>query len=163
VDVVPTILDALALDPALLPLARGASPAARRGAVVSELDWTFRGVRRRPGRPAGQHHAWMLRTERWNKQVHGTGGYSPQLFDLAANPEEFFDLGAEPSLAPVRKALRERQLAWFTGLRCRTTLTWTEADLRTDAPTRRACSSRAVGRGASRRCAAATNQPLSGR
>ncbi|GGG40624.1 sulfatase [Caldovatus sediminis] len=140
VDVVPTILDALALDPAphlvegrsLLPLARGASPPAWRDAVVSELDWTFRGARRRLGHPAGQHHAWMLRTERW-KYVHWTGGYRPQLFDLAADPEEFFDLGAEPALAPVRAALRERLLAWFTGLRRRTTLTWAEAELRTDA------------------------------
>lgn len=84
-----------------------------------------------PLRPC-QHHAWMIRTDRW-KYVHWTSGYRPQLFDLAADPEEFFDLGAEASLAPVREALRARLLAWFTGLKRRTTLTWAKAELRTDA------------------------------
>ncbi len=139
IDVVPTVLDALALDPAehvvegrsLLPLTRAAAPATWRDAVVSELDWTFRGTRRRLGHPTGQHYAWMLRTERW-KYVHWTDGYRPQLFDLAADPEEFHDRGADPALEPVRRELRERLLAWFCGLKRRTTLTWAEAELRTD-------------------------------
>jgi len=138
IDVVPTILDALGLDPAehvvegrsLLPLTRGASPPWRE-AVFSELDWTFRGARRRLGLPTGQHHAWMVRTNRW-KYVHWTDGFRPMLFDLAADPEEFHDLGADPALAGVREAMRERLLAWFTGLKRRTTLTWAEAELRTD-------------------------------
>jgi arylsulfatase A-like enzyme len=138
IDVVPTILDALGLDPAehvvegrsLLPLTRGASPPWRE-AVFSELDWTFRGARRRLGLPSGQHHAWMVRTNRW-KYVHWTDGFRPMLFDLAADPEEFHDLGADPALAGVREAMRERLLAWFTGLKRRTTLTWAEAELRTD-------------------------------
>jgi hypothetical protein len=32
----------------------------------------------------------------------------------------------------VRRELRERLLAWFGGLKRRTTLTWAEAELRTD-------------------------------
>lgn len=140
IDVVPTILDALSLDPAehvvegrsLLPLTRGtAAPDGWRDAVVSELDWTFRGARRRLGHPTGQHHAWMLCTARW-KYVHWTDGYRPQLFDLQADPEEFHDLGANSSLEGVREEMRERLLAWFTGLKRRTTLTWAEAELRTD-------------------------------
>jgi arylsulfatase A-like enzyme len=138
IDVVPTILDALALDPAdhlvegrsLLALTRGA---ARdwRDAVFSELDWTFRGARRRLGLPTGNHHAWMVRTDRW-KYVHWTDGFRPMLFDLAADPDEFHDLGAEPALESVRAAMRARLLAWFTGLKRRTTLSWAEAELRTD-------------------------------
>jgi arylsulfatase A-like enzyme len=139
IDVVPTILDALALDPAshvvegrsLLPLTRGGDSPGWRDAVVSELDWTFRGARRRLGHPTGQHYAWMLRTDRW-KYVHWTSGHRPQLFDLAADPEEFHDLGADAAYAPVREALRGRLLAWFTGLKRRTTITWAEAELRTD-------------------------------
>jgi arylsulfatase A-like enzyme len=139
IDVVPTILDALALDPAshvvegrsLLPLTRGGDSPGWRDAVVSELDWTFRGARRRLGHPTGQHYAWMLRTDRW-KYVHWTSGHRPQLFDLAADPEEFHDLGADAAHAPVREALRGRLLAWFTGLKRRTTITWAEAELRTD-------------------------------
>ncbi len=155
IDIVPTILDALAQDPAshvvegrsLLPLLHGgavrsqsAEGAAResagpelpwRDAAISELDWTFRGVRRRLGHATGHHHAWMVRTARW-KYVHYTSGYRPQLFDLAADPDEFHDLGADPALQPVRDEMRERLLAWFTGLKRRTTLTWAEAELRTD-------------------------------
>lgn len=138
VDIVPTILDGLALDPAahlvegrsLLPLTRGAA-GAWRDAVFSELDWTFRGARRRLGLATGQHHAWMVRTERW-KYVHWTDGIRPQLYDLAADPQEFFDLGADPALEAVREAMRDRLLGWFTGLKRRTTITWAEAEQRTD-------------------------------
>jgi arylsulfatase A-like enzyme len=92
VDVVPSILDALAQDPAE-HLVEGRSllgPDARhRGrlaqAAFSELDWTFRGARRRLGQPTGHHHAWMVRTERW-KYVHWTSGYRPQLFDPGERP-----------------------------------------------------------------------------
>jgi len=138
IDVVPTILEGLALDPAehliegvsLLGLTRGTATAWRE-AVVSELDWTFRGARRRLGHPSGQHHAWMLRDARW-KYVHWTSGYRAQLFDLEADPEEFHDLGADPAFEAIRAAAREKLLAWFTGLKRRTTLTWAEAELRTD-------------------------------
>ena len=139
IDVVPTILDALGLDAAehvvegrsLLPLTRGAADLAWRDAVFSELDWTFRGARRRLGLPSGQHHAWMVRTDRW-KYVHWTDGYRPMLFDLAADPQEFHDLGADPALQGIREAMRQRLFTWFTGLKRRTTLTWAEAELRTD-------------------------------
>ncbi len=138
VDTVPTILDALGLDPAphllegrsLLPAVRGAAPA-WRDAVFSELDWTFRGARRRLGLGTGQHHAWMVRTERW-KYVHWTDGFRPMLFDLRTDPEEFFDLGADPAREDVRHAMRARLLHWFTGLKRRTTITWPEAEAATD-------------------------------
>jgi arylsulfatase A-like enzyme len=138
IDAVPTILDALGCDPAphliegrsLLPATRGVA-GGWRDAAFSELDWTFRGARRRLGLPVGQHHAWMVRTDRW-KYVHWTDGFRPQLYDLAAGPEEFRDLGADASLEAVREDLRDRLLAWFTGLKRRTTVTWPEAEARTD-------------------------------
>jgi arylsulfatase A-like enzyme len=138
IDCVPTILDALALDPAehlvegrsLLALTRGGGTAWRE-CIFSELDWTFRGARRRLGHGTGQHGAWMVRDARW-KYVHWSSGHRPQLFDLANDPEEFFDLGAEATHEGVREAMRERLLAWFAGLKRRTTLTWAEAEFRTD-------------------------------
>jgi len=114
----------------LLGLTRGTATA-WRDFVVSELDWTFRGARRRLGHPTGQHHAWMLRDARW-KYIHWTSGYRPQLFDLQADPEEFFDLGAEPGLEAVRAEARAHLLGWFTRLKRRTTLSWAEAEFRTD-------------------------------
>ena len=138
IDLVPTFLDALNLDPAehlidgrsLLPLTRGKATD-WRDAAVSELDWTFRGARRRLGLPTGHHHAWMVRTGRW-KYVHWTDGLRPMLFDLRADPEELHDLGADPAMGEVCREMRERLLAWFGGLKRRTTITWAEAELRTD-------------------------------
>jgi arylsulfatase A-like enzyme len=79
----------------------------------------------------GNHRAFMVRTARW-KYVHWTGGLPPQLYDLEADPEEFHDRGRDPTLEPVRAELRERLLDWATNLKCRTTLTWPEAEFRTD-------------------------------
>ncbi|WP_431282432.1 sulfatase-like hydrolase/transferase [Humitalea sp. 24SJ18S-53] len=138
IDILPTILEALGLDPALhLMEGRSLLPATRgrqgpwRDAVFSELDWSFRGARRRLGLPIGEHHAWMVRTEAW-KYIHWSSGMPPQLFDLAADPEEFFDRGTDPTLEPVREKMREKLLAWFAGLKHRTTMTWAEAERVTD-------------------------------
>jgi len=139
IDCVPTILDAVGADPArhvvegrsLLPLVRSEAVDDWREAAFSELDWTFRGARRRLGEPTGQHMAWMVRTARW-KYVHWTSGYRPQLFDLMQDPQEFHDLGADGTLAGVRDAMRHRLLTWFTKLKSRTTITWAEAEQRTD-------------------------------
>jgi arylsulfatase A-like enzyme len=138
IDGVPTILDALGMDPAehlvegrsLLALTRGAATA-WRDCVFSELDWTFRGARRRLGHGTGQHGAWMVRDARW-KYVHWSSGHRPQLYDLVNDPQEFFDLGAEATHEGVREAMRQKLLAWFAGLKRRTTLTWAEAEFRTD-------------------------------
>ena len=56
----------------------------------------------------------------------------PQLYDLAADPDEFHDLGTNPALEGVRASMREHLLDWATNLKCRTTLTWAEAEFRTD-------------------------------
>jgi arylsulfatase A-like enzyme len=138
IDCVPTFLDALGLDTAphllegrsLLGLTRGTAADWRDG-VVSELDWTFRGARRRLGLPTGQHRAVMMRTDRW-KYVHWTSGMRPQLYDLRDDPEEFLDRGADPALEPVRQEMRDRLVEWALGLKCRTTCTWPEAEFRTD-------------------------------
>jgi arylsulfatase A-like enzyme len=93
IDLAPTILDALGLPGAphvlegrsLLPILRGEAVADWREAVFSELDWTFRGARRRLGLPTGQHRAFMVREAGW-KYVHWTSGLPPQLFDLSQDP-----------------------------------------------------------------------------
>lgn len=139
IDVVPTILDALGLAPAphlvegrsLLALSRGEPAQGWRDVAFSELDWTFRGARRRMGIPVGHHHAWMVRTADW-KYIHWSTSMPPQLFDLRADPEEFFDLGQSPEHEAVRAAMKERLLAWFASLKRRTTITFEEAEAGTD-------------------------------
>jgi FAD/FMN-containing dehydrogenase len=102
-----------------------------RDVAFSELDWTFRGARLRMGIPVGHHHAWMVRMADW-KYVHWSTGMPPQLFDLRADPEEFFDLGQSPEHEAVRAAMKERLLAWFGSLKRRTTITWEQAEAGTD-------------------------------
>ena len=73
----------------------------------------------------------MVRTAEW-KYVHWSSGMPPQLFDLTADPEEFFDLGQDAAHAVTREAMKARLLTWFTGLKRRTTITWDEAERATD-------------------------------
>jgi arylsulfatase A-like enzyme len=136
VDVVPSVLDALGLPAqperiegrSLLPLTRGTA-GSWRDCVFSELDYAFRQARRTLGRGQYECRAWMARTERW-KYVYWIGD-RPQLFDLEADPDEFFDLGSDRSLEPVRAAMQARLFDWFTRLKRRTTVNPDELEART--------------------------------
>ncbi len=128
VDIVPTFLEALGLPVAteriegrsLLPLTRAGDALRWRDAVVSELDYSYREARRILGRSPQECRAWMVRTDRW-KYVHWQG-FAPQLFDLAADPDEFDDLGTSPAHEDVRREMRERLLEWFSRLKRRVTV-----------------------------------------
>ncbi|SOY65018.1 sulfatase-like hydrolase/transferase [Cupriavidus taiwanensis] len=141
VDVVPTVLDALGLPPAdhrvegrsLLDLTRAADrdgAGAWRDAVVSELDYAYRGARVALGRHPDACRAWMVRDARW-KYVHWQG-FRPQLFDLHNDPQEYFDLGTDPGHEAVRSAMRLRLLDWFCTLKPRVTVTNEEVAARTN-------------------------------
>jgi arylsulfatase A-like enzyme len=129
IDLVPTFLDALHLPMArervegrsLLPLTRGADATGWRDAVFSELDYGYREARRMLGRAPDACRAWMVRTERW-KYVHWQD-FRPQLFDLAADPGEFDDLGDDVAREDVCSEMRERLLAWLMRLKRRVTVT----------------------------------------
>lgn len=53
---------------------------------------------------------YMLRDRRY-KYVYYAGGHPPQLFDLAADPQENRDLSADPAYAPVLERLHQELLA----------------------------------------------------
>jgi arylsulfatase A-like enzyme len=137
IDVIPTVLDALALPPArhrlegrsLLELTRGTDVKDWRDAVFCELDYAFRQARRDLGRAPDECRAWMVRTARW-KYVEWQG-MRPQLFDLASDPAEFRDLGAEPRFEKVRQEMRDRLLDWLSRCKRRTTVTLEEVEART--------------------------------
>ncbi len=52
----------------------------------------------------------MVRTDRW-KYVWWQG-YRPMLFDLANDPKERRDLGADQTYAPIFREMEERLDAW---------------------------------------------------
>ncbi len=139
IDVVPTILDALSIAGAphrieghsLLPATRRLEGAVRRDAAFAELDYGFRRARRVLGRSAGECRAMMVRTDEW-KYVHWEG-MRPQLFDLARDPHELRDIGADPAHDAVRARMRERLFDWLASLKRRTTITEDRVEARTDA------------------------------
>ncbi|MFO1303746.1 MAG: sulfatase-like hydrolase/transferase [Burkholderiales bacterium] len=136
VDLVPTFVDALGVagstycdGRSLLPLLRGGATAWRDD-VLCELDYGFRRARLALGRGPAECRGFMVRTCDW-KYVHWEG-LRPQLFDLAGDPLELADLGADPRLDAVRRAMRERLMDRLATLRHRVTLDDAEILARTD-------------------------------
>lgn len=137
IDVVPTVLDALGIERpdrcegrSLLPLVRGEVVAGWRDSAFCELDYGFRRARRVLGRRPGECRAHMVRTAAW-KYVHWEG-FRPQLFDVAHDPLERLDLGADPALATVRAELAARLFDRLAAARRRTTIDDDEVEARTD-------------------------------
>lgn len=142
VDVVPTILDALGIAGAphriegrsLLPLLRGEAVTGWREAVFAELDYGFRRARRVLDRGVQECRGFMVRTA-MHKYVHWQG-FRPQFFDLAFDPDEFDDLGAETGFDLDRGRLTERLFDWLAARKRRTTVP--DADVERDTDTHRA-------------------------
>jgi arylsulfatase A-like enzyme len=137
VDVVPTVLDALGLPAAphriegrsLLPLTRGETPA-WRDEVVAELDFSYKGARRRLGLDVDECQGYSLRDERWRYVWWQSA--PEQLYDLASDPQQFVDLGRSPATEAVRRDFRDRLLAWLAGRKRRTTVTHPQVERATD-------------------------------
>ncbi len=131
IDMIPTFLDMVGdwhdkghvlEGRSLLPLIRdGQSEVNWRDAVFAEIDYAFKPVRRYLDDRAPQDsRGFMVRTARWKYLLWE--GYDPQLFNLDADPNEFADLGTDPSHANVRAELHERLFAWLRGRRVRITI-----------------------------------------
>lgn len=137
VDVLPTILDAIGSDYAgspiegrsLLPLVFGQAKE-HKEFVISEIDYSFRRVRRTLGRKPHECRGIMIRDARW-KYVHWQG-YRPQLFDLQEDPHEYMDLGTSTVHQFIRQGFNEKILAWHSTRRARKTLSDQVVEKRTD-------------------------------
>jgi choline-sulfatase len=99
VDLFPSVIEAV-----------GAERAPEDGDLPGESLWRLAGEPDRPRTAFSEYHAiysasamFMLRTER-HKYVH-YGGARPQLFDLAADPDETVDLAEDPAHADLRANL----------------------------------------------------------
>jgi arylsulfatase A-like enzyme len=118
IDLAPTFLDHFggAAKPhvlegaSLLPLLRGERPAQWRRCVFSEYDYSMQEARLSLEQPIRDCRLFMVFDGRW-KYIHATG-FRPMLYDLVLDPDEFFDLGADPRYEPERTRLREALLEW---------------------------------------------------
>jgi arylsulfatase A-like enzyme len=128
VDVVPTCLAALA-QPAndhlvegrsLLSLLRDGQTESWRDAVFSELDYSFREARKLLGRKPQECRATMVRTDRW-KYVWWQD-FRSMLFDLANDPRELRDLGADGAYSHIRREMEGRLAAWLKARKTRVTV-----------------------------------------
>ena len=128
IDLAPTFLEAMGgkakphvlEGQSLLPLLRGATMATERRAVVSEYDFSFDAARLKLGSKVADSRAVMVFDGRW-KYVH-VPGYRPMLFDLATDPAELRDIGADPAFEAERARLREIMLDWALKPASRTTM-----------------------------------------
>jgi len=139
IDLIPTFVEAVGgeVHPqrlegrSLLPLLReGAADVAWRETVFSEIDYAFRAARKVLNIAPDEALAWMIRTERW-KYVYYEG-FTPQLFDLEADPDEQKDLGLSEGHADIRSDLHEQLFAWLRHRRSRRTISDDMVDKRTD-------------------------------
>ena len=94
----------------LLPILHGIQPAHWRQFVISEYDYAMQAARTTLGRSVDQCRLFMVFDGRW-KYIHAPG-YRPMLYDLATDPAEFNDLGANPTHAVERDRLRDALLQW---------------------------------------------------
>jgi arylsulfatase A-like enzyme len=130
VDLIPTFLDALGADAAeqshrlegrsLAPFLAGAQPAQWRRFGVSEYDYSVLPVAARLGVAPRDARLFMIADKRW-KLVHAPG-FRPMLYDLATDPNELRDLGADPRFEAERQRLMAALAAWGLRLSQRTTL-----------------------------------------
>lgn len=129
VDVVPTVLDALGIEPpahrlegqSLMPLLHGQSVQNWRNASFSELDYSWRQARITLGKGVHECRGFSLRSHAW-RYVWWLGERE-QLWHLDSDPEQLMDLGAEPSTADVRARMRDQLLDFLAKRRNRTTVT----------------------------------------
>ncbi len=83
-----------------------------RDFVISEYDFSARKARKMLGRAARDCRLIMIYDGRY-KLVHAEG-FRPMLYDLAADPQEFHDLGGNAEYGEARARLNGYLLAWLS-------------------------------------------------
>jgi arylsulfatase A-like enzyme len=123
IDLIPTFLEALGADASaqshrlegrsLLPFLKGEAPGNWRRFAISEYDYAMLPLAGKLNVEPREARLFMVADKRW-KYVHAIG-FRPMLFDLAYDPDELRDLGADPAYAAERARLAAVLDAW--GLR----------------------------------------------
>jgi len=119
IDLVPTFLDCAGGDSAahllegrsLVPWLHGDQPKGWRDYAISEYDYAPSPMSVRLGVEPRDARLFMVVDRRW-KFIHAEGGFRPMLFDLDNDPQEFFDLGADPAQNAVIELMYQRLGKW---------------------------------------------------
>jgi len=129
IDLLPTFLEVAGGDAAeeshrlegrsLLPLLHGDKPKTWRPFVVSEYDYGIMPAAEKLGVAPRDAHLFMIADKRW-KLIHAVG-FRPMLFDLATDPGEFHDLGADAAHAGECRRLSAALAEWGLRVSQRTT------------------------------------------
>ncbi|HEU0157519.1 MAG TPA: alkaline phosphatase family protein [Stellaceae bacterium] len=118
IDLVPSFIEYFGGEPpphivegrSLLPLLRSEKLPQWRQCAFSEYDYSMLEARLTLNQPIADCRLHMVFDGRW-KLIHATG-FRPMLFDLATDPHEFDDLGADPRFATERERLRNALFDW---------------------------------------------------
>ena len=135
IDLAQTFLDAVGADcrqqshrlegRSLLAWLHGTAPSQWRQFVISEYNYASLPVAEKLRIAPRDACLFMIADRRW-KYIHAPG-FRPMLFDLAADPNELRDLGADPSLAGERHRLAGALASW--GLRASQRTTRSEEEI----------------------------------
>ena len=113
IDLLPTFLEALNSSTSthrlegrsLLPIIKGNQINDWRKSVFSEIDYGLHSARDELELCPYEARAFMIRTEKW-KYIYYKG-FSPQLFNLEKDPNEFEDLGQNQNYEKIRTELKD--------------------------------------------------------
>jgi arylsulfatase A-like enzyme len=135
IDLVPTFLEAVAGDwrqqshrlegRSLLPWLRAEAPSPWRQFAISEYNYASLPVAERLGIAPRDACLFMVADRRW-KLIHAPG-FRPMLYDLASDPDELCDRGADAACEGQRQRLAEALANW--GLRPSQRVTRSEHDI----------------------------------
>lgn len=109
----------------LMPFLRGETPEWRDYAV-SEYDYSVTPMSTKLGLAPKDARLFMIADKDW-KFIHAEGGFRPMLYDLNADPEEFYDLGDSAEHAGIIDMMYERLGTWAR--RCSQRATKSDADI----------------------------------
>ncbi|MEP2631675.1 MAG: sulfatase-like hydrolase/transferase, partial [Rhizobiaceae bacterium] len=110
----------------LMPFLTGQSPGNWRDFAVSEYDFSQTPMAMRLNLEPKDARLFMIADKRW-KFMHAEGAdesgpFSPMLFDMENDPDEFFDLGNDPEHRAIIDMMYERLGKWGRRMSQRTTI-----------------------------------------
>jgi hypothetical protein len=97
----------------------GREPECWRDFVVSEYDYSMLPIAAKLGIAPRDARLFMVADHRW-KYIHAVG-FRPMLFDMAHDPNELRDLGADSSFDAERRRLADALAQWGLRMSQRTT------------------------------------------